>query len=124
MHRGRLWRQRRAEGGLQPGAPAQEAAILILDEPTASLDFGNPLRVPQEVYASKRQGLAPSGCLPASPNTPCASGFEEFARKMAFAIGGLTDEERARLKAWFEADPERGRRGGTPFRWALIGWEK
>lgn len=39
-------------------ALAQEAAILILDEPTASLDFGNQLRVLKEIEALKRQGLS------------------------------------------------------------------
>ncbi|ODU50679.1 MAG: ABC transporter [Thiobacillus sp. SCN 63-374] len=39
-------------------ALAQEAAVLILDEPTASLDFGNQLRVLKEIDALKRQGLA------------------------------------------------------------------
>jgi iron complex transport system ATP-binding protein len=39
-------------------ALAQEATILILDEPTASLDFGNQLRVLAEIDALKRQGLA------------------------------------------------------------------
>lgn len=53
-----------------------------------------------------------------------AKDFEDFARKVAFSLGPLTNDERARLKAWFEADPERGRRGGAPFRWAFIGWEK
>lgn len=39
-------------------ALAQEAALLILDEPTASLDFGNQLRVLKEIDTLKRQGLA------------------------------------------------------------------
>lgn len=39
-------------------ALAQEARILILDEPTASLDFGNQLRVLKEIDALKRQGLS------------------------------------------------------------------
>jgi iron complex transport system ATP-binding protein len=39
-------------------ALAQEAEILILDEPTASLDFGNQLRVLKEIDALKSQGLA------------------------------------------------------------------
>jgi len=39
-------------------ALAQEAAILILDEPTASLDFGNQLRVLKEIDALKAQGLS------------------------------------------------------------------
>lgn len=49
--------------------------------------------------------------------------FEEFARKVAFSVRGLGDAERARLRTWYEANPERGRRGGTPFRWAFISWE-
>jgi iron complex transport system ATP-binding protein len=39
-------------------ALAQETEILILDEPTASLDFGNQLRVLKEIDALKAQGLA------------------------------------------------------------------
>lgn len=39
-------------------ALAQEADILILDEPTASLDFGNQLRVLAHVAALKQRGLA------------------------------------------------------------------
>lgn len=53
-----------------------------------------------------------------------AENFDEFARKVAFSLGGLSEEERARLMAWFDADPARGRRGGAPFRWAFIAWEK
>ncbi|MGQ9495868.1 MAG: ABC transporter ATP-binding protein [Thermoanaerobaculaceae bacterium] len=39
-------------------ALAQEAFILILDEPTASLDFGNQLRVLREIQALKGRGLS------------------------------------------------------------------
>jgi iron complex transport system ATP-binding protein len=39
-------------------ALAQEAGVLILDEPTASLDFGNQLRVLKEIDALKSQGLS------------------------------------------------------------------
>lgn len=39
-------------------ALAQEAAILILDEPTASLDFGNQLRVLKAIDALKAQGFS------------------------------------------------------------------
>ena len=53
-----------------------------------------------------------------------AENFDEFARKVAFSVGGLSDAERARLRAWCDADPERGRRGGAPFRWAFVSWEK
>jgi iron complex transport system ATP-binding protein len=39
-------------------ALAQEAALLILDEPTASLDFGNQLRVLDEIDRLRRDGMA------------------------------------------------------------------
>ncbi len=39
-------------------ALVQEPKVLILDEPTASLDFGNQLRVLQHIKALKQQGLA------------------------------------------------------------------
>lgn len=39
-------------------ALAQEATILILDEPTASLDFGNQLRVLEHIAGLKTRGLA------------------------------------------------------------------
>lgn len=53
-----------------------------------------------------------------------AENFEDFARKVTFSVGELAEDERARLKTWYEADPERGRRGGAPFRWAFVAWEK
>jgi len=53
-----------------------------------------------------------------------AANFDEFARKVAFAVGELSEAELLRLKSWFDADPERGRRGGAPFRWAFVSWEK
>ncbi len=39
-------------------ALAQEATILILDEPTANLDFGNQLRVLEHIEGLKTRGLA------------------------------------------------------------------
>ncbi len=39
-------------------ALAQEAEILILDEPTASLDFGNQLRVLEQIAALRGKGIA------------------------------------------------------------------
>ncbi len=39
-------------------ALAQEAKLLILDEPTASLDFGNQRRVLAEIARLKREGIA------------------------------------------------------------------
>ncbi len=39
-------------------ALAQEPSILVMDEPTASLDFGNQVRVLSEVEALARRGIA------------------------------------------------------------------
>lgn len=39
-------------------ALVQEPKVLILDEPTASLDFGNQLRVLEQIKALRKQGLA------------------------------------------------------------------
>jgi iron complex transport system ATP-binding protein len=39
-------------------ALAQEPSILVMDEPTASLDFGNQIRVLSEVDALARRGMA------------------------------------------------------------------
>ena len=39
-------------------ALAQQPKVLVLDEPTASLDFGNQLRVLKQIKALKQQGLA------------------------------------------------------------------
>ncbi|MDM7456334.1 MAG: methyltransferase domain-containing protein [Tepidimonas sp.] len=53
-----------------------------------------------------------------------AKNFDEFVRKVTFAVGALRDDERERLKAWYEADPQRSQRGGAPFRWAFVAWER
>lgn len=49
--------------------------------------------------------------------------FEEFAQKTAAALGELDASGRAALQRWYEADPDRARRGGHPMRWAFISWE-
>ncbi|MHB1093036.1 class I SAM-dependent methyltransferase [Thiobacillus sp.] len=49
--------------------------------------------------------------------------FDVFARKLTHSVGELSDAERTRLAAWYDADPVRARRGGAPFRWAFISWE-
>lgn len=43
-------------------ALVQEPRILILDEPTASLDFGNQVRVLSQIQALRQQGLAVFMC--------------------------------------------------------------
>ncbi|MFX4717709.1 ABC transporter ATP-binding protein, partial [Acinetobacter baumannii] len=39
-------------------ALAQEPALLVMDEPTASLDFGNQIRVLEQIEALSAQGMA------------------------------------------------------------------
>lgn len=53
-----------------------------------------------------------------------AENFEEFARKVAFSVGELSANERARLADWYAANRERIRQRGEPFRWAFISWGK
>ena len=50
--------------------------------------------------------------------------FDEFAQKVAFLLGPLSDDERTRLQQWYAANPDRAQRGGTLYRWAFISWEK
>lgn len=52
-----------------------------------------------------------------------AEDFEEFARKVAFTFGEINAAGRTRLRQWYDADPDRARRGGAPFRWAFISWD-
>ena len=39
-------------------ALAQEPALLVMDEPTASLDFGNQIRVLEQIAVLSAQGMA------------------------------------------------------------------
>nr|WP_298413687.1 class I SAM-dependent methyltransferase [uncultured Halomonas sp.] len=48
--------------------------------------------------------------------------FEEFARRVSWSLGELSAEETARLKVWYDADPQRAIEGGAPLCWALIEW--
>ena len=51
-----IWRRAPARAG---GArAAQEPRLLVLDEPTASLDFGNQVRVLERIAALARSGIA------------------------------------------------------------------
>ncbi len=54
--------------------------------------------------------------------TDCESG-DEFVRRVGFSLGQLDDDERRCLSEWFDANPERARASGQPFRWAFIAWE-
>lgn len=51
-----------------------------------------------------------------------AQTLDEFLRKVAFSVGELSADERARLADWYAAHPERARQGGEPFRRAFISW--
>ncbi len=48
--------------------------------------------------------------------------FDEFAQRLAWSSGEFDASARARLRAWFDADPARAQAGGAPMRWAFIGW--
>jgi iron complex transport system ATP-binding protein len=55
IHRGQ--RRRATNHACRPGA-RQEPKILVMDEPTASLDFGNQVRVLSEIKALASRGIA------------------------------------------------------------------
>lgn len=49
--------------------------------------------------------------------------FDDFARRVAWSVGGLDWEETERLRVWYErATPQQ--RQGEPMRWAFISWGK
>jgi len=49
--------------------------------------------------------------------------FDDYARRVARSMGGLDDDERGRLQAWYGGASPR-ERAGAPLRWAFIHWEK
>ena len=51
------------------------------------------------------------------------TGFDDFARSVGRFVNDLSPAESDRLRAWYEADPQRARRGAAPSRWAFISWE-
>ena len=52
-----------------------------------------------------------------------AGDFDDYARRVARTMGGLDDDERERLQAWYDkASPQE--RIGAPQRWAFIHWQK
>lgn len=52
-----------------------------------------------------------------------AQDFADYAQRVAWSMGGLDEDETARLQAWYErATP--AERTGEPMRWAFISWEK
>lgn len=53
-----------------------------------------------------------------------ALGFDAFVEKVRFSLGPLDEPKIAALRAWFDANPDQARRGGSPFRWAFVGWSK
>ena len=49
--------------------------------------------------------------------------FDDFARRVAWSMGGLSADETENLRTWYErATPQQ--RKGAPMRWAFISWEK
>lgn len=49
--------------------------------------------------------------------------FEDYARRVAWSMGGLDADEQERLRIWYERSTPK-ERTGTPMRWAFISWEK
>lgn len=49
--------------------------------------------------------------------------FDEFAQRVAWSTGPFDGAARARLRAWYDADPARAAQGGSPMRWAFISWD-
>ncbi|SHE31691.1 Methyltransferase domain-containing protein [Modicisalibacter ilicicola DSM 19980] len=83
--------------------------------------------VPDYVYAVNllhAQGIHPRLSYIEVPSRLAGTrDFDEFAQRVAWSLGELTTEEAARLKTWYDANPERAAAGGTPLRWALIDWD-
>lgn len=52
-----------------------------------------------------------------------ATGFADFACRVAWSVGGLSDDETERLRDWYTHTPA-GEREGAPMHWAFIAWEK
>jgi len=50
-----------------------------------------------------------------------AADFDDYARRVARSMGGLDDNERERLRAWYDGASPRAR-AGAPLRWAFIHW--
>ncbi|MCF8470222.1 MAG: hypothetical protein K9G30_05515, partial [Parvibaculum sp.] len=53
-----------------------------------------------------------------------AADFDDFARRVAWTLGELSDDERARLRSWYERSAPAAGVATAPMRWAFISWEK
>ena len=83
--------------------------------------------VPDYIYAVNilyRMGRQPQVDFLENDHRPTdCENSDEFARRVGFSLGQLSDDERSRLAEWFDDNPERARASGQPFRWAFIAWE-
>ena len=52
-----------------------------------------------------------------------ATGFADFACRVAWSVGGLSDDETERLRDWYTHTPA-GEREGAPMHWAFISWDR
>ena len=50
--------------------------------------------------------------------------FDEFISRVAWSLGDLTTDERARLRAWYENTAPGHNAIGPTMRWALVSWDK
>lgn len=49
--------------------------------------------------------------------------FDDYARRVAWSMGGLDADETQRLRTWYERSTPQ-QREGAPMRWALLSWDK
>lgn len=81
---------------------------------------------PTYIYAVNRlhqMGIECEVRFITNPPKPFKGTFEELAESLAFSIGGLTDEEKTRLKAFYDERAAKGipiRHGQS--RWAMLSW--
>lgn len=52
-----------------------------------------------------------------------ASNFEEFANRVSWSLGELSDDELSRLRSWYDETAPNGTPANAPMRWALLSWE-
>ena len=50
--------------------------------------------------------------------------LDEFISRVAWSLGDLTTDERARLRAWYENTAPGHNAIGPTMRWALVSWDK
>lgn len=72
----------------------------------------------------RRKGVLPRlDCIEMPSRLAGCASFDEFEQRVTWSTGPIDEAARARLRAWYDADPERAARGGQPMRWAFVSWD-